>query len=332
MSLEVVPSMKAPLSPRFFREGGETLRLTVNFAITQGGLGDYICLLSVIEWIAVNFPHVDGRVYCIEWFMPIAENVMKKFSGWRVQNREALTDKKMQSRPTLFPSQKPINRIGANAIELGFIYYMNSTPAAADCYYSRLDLSSIGGMTPGKPYAVLTPGASNKPKTLPAKAFNGMKEHLIGRGILPVFLGNTSFRGIDFPVTVSDVYDFSGGLNLVNQTSTLEAARIMSEAKVVAGIDNGLLHLAAMTEVPVIYGYTVSSVEHTKPRRKSGNIHDLYCEPKTLPCMFCQSNMRMIRAHDFKECIYGDTLCTEALADPKPWCNLIDSVLDAKSA
>lgn len=334
MNQAVESPLRGKLSPRFFRAGGETPRLTVNFAITQGGLGDYICLLSVLEWIAINYPHVDGRVYCIEWFMPIAENVLGKYPGWRVQRREALTEKKMKSRPTLLPTQQPINRIGASAIDLGFIYYLNMTPAAPDCYYSKLDLSGVecSGIKPPESYAVLTPGASNKPKTLKSKAFNAMKDHLISKGITPVFLGNTTFRGEAFPVHVSEDYNFDGGINLLNKTTTLQAARIMSEAKLVAGIDNGLLHLAAMTEVPIIYGYTISSVEHTKPRRKSGNIQDLYCEPETLPCMFCQSKMRMLRAHDFKDCIYGDTLCAEALGEPEPWIKMIDSVLEDSGA
>lgn len=317
------------LNIKFFRPG-KVSRHVANFGITQGGLGDYICYISVLRWIAENFPHIDGRIYAIEWFHELAENVMKPFlDRWRIYPRESLTQDKLK-RPTFVPHQFPINRIGANAIDLAFIYYMSMTPAPKDCYYAKLDLTQIESLgEPASPYAVMTPAASNGPKTMTAKAFNGIKDYLLKRGITPMFLGK---RDIDAKrkVSVCDDYDFSGGVDLTEQTTLLQAAALISKAKLVIGLDNGLLHLAAMTDVPIIYGYTLSSVEHTKPRRKSGIIHDIFPDPNVLTCTFCQSKMRMMGKIEFARCAYDDNLCTEILGDPTPWCGLIDEVVDAK--
>lgn len=312
--------------PTVFRPGTKLPKQTVNFLITQGGVGDYVCLLSVLEWLANNHPQIDGRVYVAEWFIPIAENVLKKFPDWRVQEKSRFNDKKMKSRPTQMPFHRPINRVGAHAIDLGFIYYLNMTPAPPDAFYSRLDFSGYDFGEPGHPYAVMTPGASNLPKTLKPKSFNAIKNHLLDLGIIPLFLGNVSFRE-EAPTFHKD-YDFSGGIDLTNETTLLQAAGLMAKAKLVVGLDNGLLHLAAMTETPIVYGYTISSVEHTQPRRQSGNIYNIHPNLESLPCTFCQSRMRMIN-HDFKDCLYGDNLCTDVLDKPERWCEIIDTALKA---
>lgn len=317
---------RVEMNPHFFRPGTTLPKHTVNFALTQGGLGDYICYLSVLEWIAQNHKNVDGRMYAIEWFHPIIENVMKKYPGWKVYPRESLNTKKL-NRPTFVPVQLPINRTGCHAIDLGFIYYMSMTPAPADLFYSKLDLSAMDEAGKSKsPYAIMTPAASNGPKTMRAKAFNGIKNHLISKGITPIFIGKKNFTA-ERKITIDDEYDFSGGVDLTEKTELLQAAGLMSKAKLVIGLDNGLLHLAAMTEVPIIYGYTVSSVEHTMPRRRSRNIHNIHPDLETLSCTFCQSRMRMMGKHGFGNCLYGDNFCTDVLGSPEPWCELIDRVL-----
>lgn len=314
------------LNPRFFRPGSSCQSKCVNFVVGDGGIGDYLCYMAAIRWIADNHPQVEGRVYCGEFFIELAENILRGLPRWRVYEKSALTAKKVGSRPTYGPLFRPINCTGAHPLDLGFIYYANMTTPEDGNKYPSLDLSAIASEEPERPYAVMTPGAATPNRTMPAKAFNGIKQHFIDLGITPMFLGKsfiTDKRKINF----DEGYDYEGGVDLRDKTTLLQAAALMSKAKVVVGLDNGLLHLAGCTEVPIVFGYNIASPEHRAPRRPKGKLRQIYPDPTQLTCTFCQSQMRFMFSHDFAKCVYSDNLCLEALSDPKPWCDLIDDIL-----
>lgn len=325
--MHAVPDNVVELSTKFFRPETKTREQPMNFVIGQGGLGDYIGYMSAIKFIAENCPNVLGHLYCIKWFMEIAENILAPYEKWTVHETKELTKKHLAKRPTFGPSPIPIGRHGAHAVDLGFIYYLNQNTAQPDydCY-PELDLSVLAELAlPEKDFVVMTPVSSNEPKTMRAVTFNGIKDWLIEKGIVPIFLGQPSFR--EGKVSINPDFDFSGGISLLGETTLLACAGIMSRAKAVVGLDNGLLHLAATTEVPILYGYTISSPEHTRPRRKKGKTHDIYPDPQTLSCTFCQSNMRLFANHDFRYCLYGDTKCLDVISDPKYWTDALEKII-----
>lgn len=315
------------LNPTIYRKESKGPQTEVNFVIGNGGIGDYICYLSALEWIAKNHPQVLGRIYCGGFFMPIPENVFKKYPKWRVIERGKLTEELIKSRPTFAPHQEYPDRLGMHSVDLGFVYYADMNPPPADGnFYPKLDFTEMDLGAPSSPYAVMTPYSTGATRTMDPQAFNGIKDFLIRKGITPLFIGKkdvTDKRSVD----LHPDYDFSGGIDMRNQTTLLSAAGLMSRAKVVVGLDNGLLHLAAMTEVPIVFGFTVSSPEHAKPRRKSGKVFSIYPNPEDLTCMFCQSRMRFVYNQDFRECPYQDLACIKVLADPEPWCEQIEQAL-----
>lgn len=317
-----------PLNPRFFRPGSTAYSKPVNFHITDGGIGDYICYMSALVWIAQTHPHVEGFVYCGEIFKELAENILAPFMPrWKIYERSALTESKARKRPTYGPLVRPINCCGAHPVDLGFMYYANINPPPPEAnFYPKLNLHALKSLSCEKPYVVMTPGAAHSNRQMAAAAFNGIKDHLISQDIVPVFLGKkqmTAKRKINF----HDGYNYDGGLDLREQTSLLEAAAIMSKAQAVIGLDNGLLHLAACTEVPIVFGYTIASPEHRQPRRRKGLLRQIYPDPKQLTCTFCQSQMRLMFDHEFSKCMYKDDLCIDALSDPKDWIGLLDEIL-----
>ena len=324
----------AELNPRFFRPGSKIREVTVNYVLTEGGIGDFIGALSALEWLARNHPQINGRVYCPDFFVSIAANVLQNYPKWKVQGKKSLSAKKMQSRPTYLPFLRPINATGCHLVDLGFIYYANINPPPEDgYYYTRLDLSQIESIElPKAKYAVMTPGATYENRKLPARAFNGIKSYLLEKGIVPVFLGKVEV-GDTRKILFENEYNYEGGIDLREKTSLLEAAAIMSKAEMVIGLDNGLLHLAAMTDVPIIFGYNIASPTHRRPRRKTIDgkkpiLWEIHPDPSSLSCTFCQSQMRFMFNHDFKNCLYKDNLCLEALGDAKAWCELIDNVIN----
>lgn len=321
------------LPPKHFRPGSKARSRVCNFLVAAGGIGDYICYMAAIKWVAENVPQVIGRVYCPPHFLDLATHIMQPHlsSGWKVQDKAQLTEKKFKSRPTFAPSPQPINATSSHPLDLAFIYYSNTTPPPKEAnYYPVLDLSNIANEACEAPYAVMTPGATTPNRTMPADTFNGIKEHLLSKGITPLFLGKkqiTDVRAIEY----QEGYNYEGGVDLREKTTLLQAAGIMSKAKLVVGLDNGLLHLAACTDVPILFGYNIASPLHRRPRRRSQNIWEIMPDPQALPCTFCQSNMRFMFDHDYALCLYKDLACLEALKDPKPWCNIIDAILRKSS-
>lgn len=328
---EKIPIDHEYLNPTLFRPGSHCRTIVQNFLITNGGIGDYICWMSAIEWIARTHPQLKGRIYAPKYFLPIVENVMAKYltkeAGWKVAERAQLTPKKMQLRRTYAPHDEPISGTSCHLVDLGFIYYAGLVPVPADGRnYLKLDLTS----TPDtyslpKDYAVMTPGATYENRVMPVKAFNALKNHFLAEGVTPVFLGTAAVgsRSVQF----AKDYDYENGLNLVGETSLLQAAKIIAGARVIVGLDNGLLHLAAMTEVPIVFGYNIASPEHRRPRRLKGELWEIYPDTLKLSCTFCQSKMRFMFNHDFRICAYEDNLCLTALSDPKPWIESVDKAL-----
>lgn len=316
------------LNTRHFRIGSKARERVCNYFINGGGIGDYICYAAALKYIAAECPQIVGRVYTPEHMLELFEHFLKPWwPRFKVYDRTKLDEKKASSRPTFAPMLRPVNATGAHPFDLGFMYFCSLNPPPAEYnFYPKLDLSKIESEVPGAPYAIMTPGATTENRTMPASAFNGIKDHLIAKGITPMFLGKkqiTDMRKINY----EDGYNYDGGVDLREKTTLLQAAGLMSKAKLVVGLDNGLLHLAACTEVPIIFGYNIASPEHRRPRRASGNIWEIYPDKKTLPCTFCQSDMRFMFDHDYAYCLYKDNLCLTALAKPEEWTKLIDDVL-----
>ncbi|TXG77600.1 hypothetical protein E6Q11_02405 [Candidatus Dojkabacteria bacterium] len=318
------------LNPSIFRPGSKLDGpRTVNFLVTKGGIGDYISWMPAILWIARNHPQVHGRLFVPPYFRDVAENLFSPFPNWKLKSTKDFTDKDERTYPTYLPFDRPINGTGSHGVDLGFIYYTNiiPPPEGAD-FYPVLDFTeTISPVTLPENFAVLTPGSTYENRMFPPSTHNDIKDYLVSKGITPVYLGRshmTDTRKIHF----DEGYDYTNVINLIDKTTLMQAALIISKAKLILGIDNGLLHLAATTTTPIVFGYTIAAPWHRKPRRPHGRILDIYPDPEKLTCTFCQSKMRFMFNHDFAKCLYGDFKCTkEELSDPGPWIDCIEEIL-----
>lgn len=314
------------LSQRYFRPSTFAERMEIDFLFANGGLGDFICWLPAILWIAKECPQVRGTLVVPDFFREIADNVLGSLPHWRVKKKSDY-----RGSETFKASVSPtVNAAGAHLVDIGFQYFCNlSTAPDGYSVYPNLDLTRITPLALPEPYAVVTPAATSSLRAMPAKAFNGICEHLRSRGVTPVFLGKAEVTA-GYNSSVQPDYRFQGGVDLRDKTSILEAAKIIEGAKLVVGLDNGLLHLAGCTSTPIIFGYNVASPEHRRPRRMAGEIYELFPNETDLPCVFCQSRMRFLPGHDFSRCLYRDLACLKELEDPGPWCELIDSAIGQK--
>lgn len=296
-----------PVSNPGYRPGTQIQRREIRFVLTHGGLGDFICMLPALQYINKQ-PHVDGRAACPQFFVPLIKNILP---DWKVETLD-----EFRAHPggilTKFSKTPDATAVGFHLVDLGFIHfcYMGKPPDGFQ-YYPELDLRGVINPLAGKRYAVMTPGATAKSRTMPVHVFNAIKDYLVSKGITPVFLGKTKIQG-EYGAKLLD-YDYEGGINLIDKTEILETAAVLRDAVLVVGLDNGLLHLAACTDVPIVFGYNIASPRLRRPRRRSGVIYDVV-PPESLKCRFCQEAIRFID-HRFKECppMYGDYKCLEEM-------------------
>lgn len=324
------------LNPKIFREGHTVpAPVVINYVITKGGIGDYICSMSAILWVMRENPQVHGRLFVPEYFFDLAHNFVARepnFKNWWLKKTKEWSDDRDAKNPTYMPVDQPITGMGMHLVDVAFIYYttLNPPPKGYGLYpvFNSAPIITPAPILPllGKSFAVMTPGATFENRAMLAKTFNGIKDYFISKNILPVFLGNelVGTRKVNF----DEGYDYSGGLDLRGKTTLLEAAKIITKSRVVVGLDNGLLHLAATTETPIVFGYNIASPEHRKPRRLEGKIVDVFPDIKKLSCTFCQSRMRMAFKHDFRQCMYGDNKCLEEISDVGLWSEAIEECIN----
>lgn len=326
----------------YFRPNTKHDRRVFNFFLARGGLGDYICAMSAFKWIAEKNPQVIGRIFVKPPFLDVAKYVMRDYKSFTVHN--ALDCEKVMKPGE--PIYNPLNYTsyitapGAHLMDLAFMQYCNlSKPPKG--YNQMVDLKGCADfkwpVEKPKKYAVFTPGATAQSRAMPAKYFNELVRYTISKGVTPVFIGKRDFahqgrNNKGYYADIDSSYDLSKGVDLTEKTTLLEAVRVIEGARFILGIDNGLLHFAGCTDTPIIFGHTVTTVEHRRIRRPLGLIIDIALDQKSLNCIGCQSNIRFVLHHRFSKCIYGDYLCLDMLFynDCYSWKKAIDKVLEVE--
>jgi ADP-heptose:LPS heptosyltransferase len=302
-----------------FREGTVLRKTKVAFIYNAGGLGDWINWTTAIRYAIEVHPHLEGYVITRPHFAELADLWLGSYAPRFEVRTETVHDyfdlDYIQDLRVLIPDQRQYaNTCGVNIFKLGFIYY-NQTEKIPDGWnvlpYISGDEVDLSAFSLPKNYAVITPYATADNKRLEADALNQLSAWLPSVGITPVFLGKsevtTDHRGAP-PRTLNR----NLGLDLTEKTSLVEAACIMANARFVLGADNGLLHLAACSKVPVIAAFTTVEPRMTVPPRRRDAKTLILTPPDSLKCRFCQNKMRHVYGHNFKYCLYDDNECTKA--------------------
>lgn len=342
MSVEIKPGEIMPF--KAYKETFEALThcrpdtrtevFPINFELAGGGMGDYICWTPALQWIVKNCPWVHGRVWAPAYFIEFVRNIFEDTPNWEVGLIEQFKDKAEKSsliRGLQSTPQQLLNATGTGLIELGFAYFANLNPIPPDTVYPTLKLEKpihkkLRGME--KKYVVLTPGGTTQSRFVPAKYWNPLIDHINSIGLTPVFLGKTQLADVHRSYFDDEIH-FDKGIDLREGTTLLEAAKIMHESACVLGLDNGLLHLAACTEAPIIFAYNIAAPIDRRPLRKNGKLIELTIEKEELACIHCQTHLKLLYTHNFKNCIYKDTKCIDILFenDGERWKKAIEEII-----
>jgi hypothetical protein len=313
--------------------------MPVSFIFGNGGVGDYINWCSAVQYVADEHPHADVRIFTSELFYDVAKHLFGHIPRWGIYLRKDFA-KYYESRSLIAfpkPGTQLINACGAHLMDLGFYYFLDLDPPPESHNY-LLDLKYNGPwkwpeLDEKSKYAIFTPGSTTEVREMPVKAFDELVAYTLEQGITPVFLGKRELSD-NYRAKFLN-YDFSRGVDLRERTTLLEATQIMRGAQFVIGLDNGLLHMAGTTDVPVIFGHNIASLKHRILRRRKGLTINMVVSEEELGCIGCQSKMRFLYKHDFRSCFYkgtvGEKACLDLLFknDSQEWKNAIDRAIDA---
>lgn len=312
--------IKTPSPP--FRPGTKIAPTPVALIYNAGGIGDYIHWTQAIKYVIQSYPWISGYVITPKFFSDLAHLWLDGFSDRFGVREEAVSDYAtlpyLNDHAIIIPDNKQLaSAPGFHLFQLGFIYYNqhHKIPAGWNTLPEiKGDEVDISGFALPEKYVVLTPNATVEVRKLNSAAINEVVMWLKWQNITPVFLG-LSDMAKDHKSSAHPDLKLDGVLDLRDKTSLRESACIMARAKAVVGLDNGLLHLACCSSVPVVFAFTTINPELRVPPRKKGAETIVIAPPASLPCRFCNSEIRYVIGHDFKTCLYGsDIKCVTSIS------------------
>ena len=282
------------------------------FILNAGALGDTIASTPVLKYAIENL-FTDGKYQvmmhehyrCLFPFIP-DENIFYFGVGKNLHEPYVVVYMYDQI-PSNVPLSAFLNPLRMTLIDYSSVKLLGMLLHDEHRSYPKLDLSStdISKFKLPEKYVCLLPTILHKNRGLPQNTSYRLAYHFQKRGMTPVFLGKNT--------TITDTFNKStyssrsptagqGMIDLIDQTSILEAAKIMEGSQCVFGMDTGLIHLAAMTDVKIVCGYTTVDPSLRMPYRygKLGwNLTPI--TPKITQCKFCASSW-MVDDVNFNEC------------------------------
>lgn len=215
-------------------------------------------------------------------------------------------------------------------LDYAFLRLTDENPSLDKKNYLQVKLDKIKSRDFNLPekYVVFTVGFTAEVREFLPAYINVLAQFVKHKGYTPVFIGQTQTKtGAAHVIkgTFSDETDYSLGINLIDNTTLLEAAAIMDKAGAVVGVDNGLLHVAGCTKAPIVGGFTTVLPEIRMPVRNNILGHNFYpvTPDEDLGCTGCQQKTNFLYGHDYKKCWYKEKkereeiLCVKQLTPSK---------------
>lgn len=292
------------------REGESYIPQSIHVFFNNGGLGDNIARLPALRYLTIYYPHVHVTLHCPKHYMELASECLPG-----VEVRDQAEGDGKYAPAYYFESDSYISSLGHHLTDLAFSQFINRSDISwDDKSYLRLPRRDLSFNLP-RDFVVLTPGYTAKAREMPGEVFNEITRGIHDRGLYPVFLGRKFKEGTAESFFNEEV-DYSLGKDLRDKTTLLEAGEVIARAKAIVGIDNGLIHLAGMTETPIVVGYS-SQVPHLRAPIRDGILGKdcWYVLPDS--CQGCEAKVRFDYKHDFRECLFKDYRCISEMTARK---------------
>lgn len=282
------------------------------YVINSDALGDIIACLAPLKY-AVDTYHESGQylVYILMEFKDLFFFVPK--DKLRSIETDPLESYYVQNFLNLHVSGQRIHPLRIKLSDYASLNLMTRILPLDKLNYLKIPL---GGVDLSKKFqldftksVVISPLYKDDNRRLANSEIIKICDYLVEQGITPVLLGKASekYKNFELPKTC---------LNLINRTTLPEAAKIMSLCKAVVGVDCGLIHLAGMTDAPIISGYTYASPEIRMPIRNNKIGYNVTKIVPNIPCAFCQDRWQL-ESYAFAVCYLGTNECVKKLTAKK---------------
>lgn len=303
-----------------FRDGHFKPKSTLTIVFNDGGLGDNIARMSAVKFIKDTNKNIIINLIVPDYFKELANNLVggleiHKFSEGPQHWVGKLA---VQSQNTAH------NALKSHLVDHAFHVLVNRQVGIEHKNYCKLNTDGIDVTKFNLPekYVVVTTGFTAPVREMLPQVVNDVVTFVKSKGYEVVFLGSkeaTTGMHENIQGNFKSEIDYTAGIDLINKTTILEAGKIIAGARTIVGTDNGLLHLAGTTDIPIIFGLTTVNPIHRLPYR--ANMLGWNCftvvPEESLKCRFCQSNWDFVYNHDFKQCFYKDYKCTKMLTANK---------------
>lgn len=306
------------------REGWSPPKVHLNVLSSHGGLGDQLARLPAFRHVHDTLPHVSQTIWVQDYALELVRYLMPE--GPRLAWRRLSEAPYMLSRPLIEFDPNRVTSLALHLTVQAFLMMTDSLPPSREAMgYPRAPKVELPSWLPERliidqepEYVVLTTDYTSRTRQWPSYHINALGLELRKHNFTPVLLGSTApmITGVpndDIKPRHDDGIDASLFIDLRGKTTLIEALGIMQRSKAVVGVDNGLLHLAHCTDVPVVYGLTTLKPEHRIPYRGIGSTRVIEAQ---VPCGGCQSRGAFVN-QDWRECIFDDYACTLTLTSER---------------
>lgn len=305
-----------------YRNSSDAIPIKMNITLFGGGLGDCIAKMPAIRYLLKNYKHVTADLFVPDYFKELADYWLGQEPMITVKTFSNMAAECNYELPALVTHNPVATTLRTHLVDNAFNTLID-TPAPKDLREREYYKIEGAPSTDYGDYIVITTNYTADVRQFKPETINEIVRWAAGKGLKTVFLGNTlSVTGnTSEPKIASKTsrVELEKGINLLNQTTLLEAAKIMGRAKAVVGVDNGLLHLACCTNTWVVGGFTSVHPDTRVPYRKGvqGYKYLTVTPDAGLGCKFCQTNMQFRYMHDFRTCVYKDYQCLDELTAKK---------------
>jgi ADP-heptose:LPS heptosyltransferase len=304
-----------------FRDGHFRPKYTLTIVFNDGGLGDNIARMTAIKYIKDTNKNFHINLIVPDYFKELANNLVPDLE---IHTFSEGPSHWMRKAPALQTRNAAHDALKSHLVDHAFHVLVNRQVDIEDKNYCKLNTKAIDITKFNLPekYVIVTTGFTAPVREMLPQTINDVVTFVKSKGYEVVFLGSKeAATGMQHNIqgNFKEEIDFTAGIDLINKTSILEAGKIISQAKTIVGLDNGLLHLAGTTDIPIVMAFTTVDPVHRLPYRNNQlgyNCQVVVPEP-SLKCRFCQSNWDFVYNHDFKYCFYKDYKCTKMLTANK---------------
>ncbi len=312
---------------------------TINITLLNGGVGDLIAALTPVDYILRRYPWITPLIWMPDMMVEIAKNLLPDFAQiFSYTEMRGKYDPSRTTKTTEWDGHTSAMRL--HCVDYAYIKLCDDLPPIEQRNY--LKLRPLPRPEIPNDYVVITTGYTSDVKEFRAEYVNEVAKYIRSKDLDVVFLGSSSTKtgGAHTIYGSFDAeIDFSQGHNFIDKTTLLQAAGIMSHAVAVVGVDNGLLHVAGCSDVPIVGGFTFITPESKMPYRHNQLGWNFYpvVPDESLECKFCQTDTNFLYGHDYRKCMfrgneatkYRVNLCTKQMR-PEKFIAHLETVLNVR--